>query len=313
MGDERWIGGKYELIEPAGQGGMAKVWRGVVHGASGFTKTVAIKRVLRELARDPTFVAMFVEEARVVSSLHHSNIVQVHDFDHDAEGRCFIVMEWIEGLDLEAWVRAHVLGQVRTPWHLVAAICIEVLRALSAAHERVDDAGRPAPVIHRDVNPANILLSVNGSVKLGDFGMARAQDRPAMTGPGIVKGKLAYLAPEIFELLPATARSDLYGVGIVLWEALTGERLFAGGTPNETAQRAREAHVPSLAQLRHDLPPSLIEVVQTALARRPTDRFDSAEEMREALTAILRGHPEPTDARPIAWSVKQARARLRGR
>src|SRR4051794_14987511 len=155
-------GGKYELVEPVGEGGMAHVWRGLTHGASGFTKLVAIKRVKRELAQDPSFAAMFVEEARVVSALQHPNIVQIFDFDQDDSGGFFIVMEWIEGLDIEHWVRAHELGRARSPWHLTTAIAVEVLRAVTAAHERVDEQGKSAPVIHRDINPANIMLGVSG-------------------------------------------------------------------------------------------------------------------------------------------------------
>ena len=161
MGAQRWIANKYELLEPVGEGGMAKVWRGVTHGAAGFTCPVAIKRVLPNLAADAGFVAMFVEEARVVSELQHPNIVQVHDFDQDEEGRYFIVMEWVDGIDLEGWVTT--FAGATPPWHLVTAIGIDMLRALAAAHERVDGAGRPAPVIHRDVSPANVLLSVMGT------------------------------------------------------------------------------------------------------------------------------------------------------
>ncbi|RLB45890.1 MAG: hypothetical protein DRJ42_28940 [Deltaproteobacteria bacterium] len=177
----RKIGGKYQLIEPLGEGGMATVWKGLTLGAEGFTRRVAIKRVLPELAHDKKFTAMFVEEARVVSELAHPNIVQVHDFDHDAEGNYFIVMEWVDGLDLQQWMSAYKTAGERTPWHYVAAIGIEVLRGLSAAHERIDSLGRPSPVIHRDVTPNNILVGRNGIVKLADFGLARATDRASMT------------------------------------------------------------------------------------------------------------------------------------
>jgi serine/threonine-protein kinase len=306
-----WIAGKYELIAPAGTGGMANVWRGRTHGAAGFTRKVAIKRVLPSLQSDAQFTAMFVEEARVVSELQHPNIVQVHDFDHDSDGRYFLVMEWIEGIDLEAWLRAYGLAQLRSPWHLVTAIAIEVLRALGAAHGRIDEHGLPAPVIHRDVNPANILLGVNGIVKLTDFGLARAKDRPTMTQPDIVKGKLSYLAPELLGGEPASPRSDLYGVGIVMWEALSGKRLFAGKAAGEVVLKVQAGEVPPVAGERSDLPSAVCEVVSCALERDPQNRFESAEEMMRALATILRGHPEPTDARPIAWSVRQAQTRLR--
>ncbi len=301
------IAGKYELVAPVGQGGMANVWRGLTHGAAGFTCRVAVKRVLPALAADAGFVAMFVEEARVVSSLQHPNIVQIHDFDRDAEGRYFIVMEWIDGLDLEAWVASFPVGQ--TPWHLAAAIGVEILRGLGAAHERVDGAGQPAPVVHRDVSPANVLLSVMGIVKLADFGLARAADRAAMTAPGMVKGKLSYLAPELIARQPPTPKSDLFAVGIVLWEALTGRRLFGGGDQLEVVQRVRACQVPPVRGERPDVPALLAEVVHTALAKAPGDRFERAEEMQRALAAVLKVQPEPTDDRALARSIRDAIAR----
>ena len=196
------IANKYELVAPLGEGGMASVYRGLTHGAAGFTCKVAIKRVLPNLAEDAAFVAMFVEEARVVSELQHPNIVQVHDFDRDDEGRYFIVMEWIDGIDLDGWIGS--FDSAPTPWHEVAAIGVEILRGLGAAHERVDAQGNLAPVIHRDVSPHNVLLSVQGIVKLADFGLARAADRATMTAPGTIKGKLGYMAPELVKRAPAS-------------------------------------------------------------------------------------------------------------
>jgi eukaryotic-like serine/threonine-protein kinase len=307
MGPKRWIANKYELLDPVGEGGMAKVWRGVTHGAAGFTCRVAIKRVLPNLAADAAFVAMFVEEARVVSELQHPNIVQVHDFDQDEEGRYFLVMEWIDGIDLEAWIASFEPGTA--PWPLCTSIAVEILRGLSCAHERVDGAGRPAPVVHRDVSPANVLLSHMGIVKLADFGLARAADRAAMTAPGMVKGKLSYLAPELLKRNPATAKSDIFGVGIVLWEALAGQPLFYSKDTIETIKKITSGQVPNIKELRKDIPPSLAEVVHGALAHNPADRFDRAEEMQRALGSILKNQPEPYDDTALARSVRDAMAR----
>jgi eukaryotic-like serine/threonine-protein kinase len=300
------LANKYELIAPIGQGGMASVWRARTLGAAGFSRMVAIKRLLPSISKTPGFAAMFVEEARVVAELQHPNIVQVHDFDKDAAGNYFIVLEWVEGMDLDQYVRAHGNMNLRTIWHLVAAIAIEVLRALRAAHERVDVEGREVPVFHRDVNPANILLGMNGIVKLADFGLARAMDRNSMTDPGIAKGKVSYMSPEIAAGKPASSLSDLYGVGIVLWESLSQKRLFYGKSLADTALMVREGRVPSIRNERSDLPEELCDIVHTALARNPDDRFDSAREMLYALTSLLRGHPEPTDAAHLAWSVRRA-------
>jgi serine/threonine-protein kinase len=302
----RRIAGKYQLSEPLGEGGMATVWKGLTLGAAGFSRRVAIKRVLPELAHDNKFTAMFVEEARVVSELAHPNIVQVHDFDHDDEGNYFIVMEFVDGIDLEHWSAAYgKLGQ-KPPWPYATAIAIEVLRGLAAAHERVDSLGRPAPVIHRDVTPTNILIGKNGIVKLTDFGLARAMDRASMTKPGTVKGKLAYMAPEVLTGKPADEKSDIFCVGIFLWETLCGRRLYSGRTDLEVIMKAREAKVPSVVECRDDIPLPLAEVVNGALAKEPSERFGSAREMERALAAILRSHPEPTDSEALAESVRQA-------
>jgi eukaryotic-like serine/threonine-protein kinase len=300
------IANKYELVAPLGEGGMASVYRGLTHGAAGFTCKVAIKRVLPNLAEDAAFVAMFVEEARVASALQHPNIVQVHDFDRDAEGRYFIVMEWIDGIDLGAWIGSFTTP---TPWHEVAAIGVEILRGLGAAHERVDGEGKVAPVIHRDVSPQNVLLSVQGTVKLADFGLARAADRVTMTAPGTIKGKLGYLAPELVKRAPASPKSDLYAVGIVLWEALMGKRLFGGTDAYEQIKKIMANQVPPLREARPDVPLPLAEIVHTALSFEPADRFERAEEMQRALASLTKNHTEPTDDRALARSIRDAIAR----
>jgi serine/threonine-protein kinase len=308
----RLLGSKYEPVEPVGRGGMASVWLGYTHGEAGFIRKVAIKRVLTHLHHDERFEAMFVEEARVVADLNHPNIVQVHDFGRDHEGGYFIIMEWVEGLSLTDFVRAFLrVGDV-PPWHLASAICIEVLRALSAAHQRVDAAGRPVPVIHRDVTPSNILVGVNGSVKLTDFGLARAMDRPRMTDPGVVKGKVAYLAPELLENAKPDARCDIYSLGVVLWESVTAQRLFAAPdrTDVDTALRILEGKVPKITDVRPELPSELAAIAAQALARNPRDRYQRATEMIDALAALLRKHPEPTDGTSIARCVRVARTLL---
>lgn len=145
------LGGKYEVLELAGEGGMAKVYRGQTHGAAGFTRPVAIKRVLAPLSQNPEFLKMFVEEARVVSELDHPNIAQIHDFDRDRSGEYYLVLEWVDGLTLSDWRQGYREHGNHTPWPLTAAIGIEVLEALHAAHVREDSEGRPAPIFHRDV------------------------------------------------------------------------------------------------------------------------------------------------------------------
>jgi eukaryotic-like serine/threonine-protein kinase len=307
----RLLGGKYEAVMPVGRGGMASVWRGYTHGESGFRRTVAIKRVLQHLHEDDKFAAMFVEEARVVADLNHPNIVQVHDFGRDHEGGYFIIMEWVEGLNLADYVRAYASQQQMPPWPIVTGICIEALRALGAAHARTDATGRPVPVIHRDVTPSNILVGVNGVVKLADFGLARAMDRPRNTDPGIVKGKVAYLAPELFENAKPDPRCDLYSLGVLLWETLTAQRMFGKErTDVDTAMRIIEGNIPDVVAIRPDVPQALSQIVKQATARQPRDRYQRAPEMVDALAGLLRKHTEPTDATAIARSVRVANAML---
>lgn len=304
------LGGKYELVELVGEGGMAEVWRAVAHGTAGFARPVAIKRILPALTELPDFVAMFVEEARLGSQLLHSNIVQIYDFERDETGAYYLVMEWVDGLDLRRFLKTYSeLGQ-RPAWPVIAAIAVETLRGLGAAHERVGAEGRRSPVIHRDVTPQNILLSTSGVAKLTDFGLARAMDRARTTSPGIVKGKLAYLAPELTHGEPPTVQSDIFSMGVVLWEALAGRPLYEGPTDVEIFQRARSAEVPPLASLRDDLPEGLAASAERALATRPEDRFSSARQFLRALTRTLREVHQSMDSYALAQSVIEARCIL---
>ncbi len=307
-GPQRLLGGKYEPVRPAGEGGMASVWLGYTHGEAGFRRKVAIKRVLQHLVSDEKFEHMFVEEAHIVAELNHPNIVQIHDFGRDEqEGGYYIVMEWVSGLNLSNYVRAFSLVERKPPWPLVSAIAIEVLRALSASHSRRNEAGIPVPVIHRDVTPANIMLGYNGSVKLTDFGLSRALDRPRTTDPGIVKGKIAYMAPELFDSKKPDARCDIFSVGVTLWESLTAQRLFGGeGTDVDVAMRLLACQVPPVRELNPEVPPALEAIVNKALTRSPEDRFQRAKDMIDALSSLLRNHDARTDGTALAESAREA-------
>jgi eukaryotic-like serine/threonine-protein kinase len=306
----RLIGGRYELVHILGRGGMATVWRAIQRGAVGFARPVAVKRVSRELSHSPEALALFQEEARVGAELRHPNIVALLDYAHDEQGEPFLVSELVEGIHLGDWVRAHARAGEETPWQLVAAIGIEVLRALDAAHSRIDGQGRPAAVLHRDVTPSNILLDETGIVKLADFGLARAMDRERMTRPDIVKGKAAYLSPELVRGAAPSPQSDLFAVGIVLWEALSSLRLFAGENEVKSALLVREGTVPMLSTKRAGVPLQISNIVHRALEREPERRFESAHEMMTALRDSLRVLPQTTDATVLATSVRDARDRL---
>ena len=301
------VHGRYELLEIAGEGGMARVYRAVTRGAAGFRRLVAVKRIREHLLENAEFVAMFIEEARVCAELDHGNIVQVHDFGVDDQG-FFLVLEWVDGVHLGHLMES--LGRRRQPlpYRFAASIGAQVAAALVAAHERVDAEGRPAPIFHRDVTPQNVLLSVTGVAKLTDFGLARAMDRVSTTGPDVVKGKLSYLAPELVAGLQASAQSDIYALGIVLWEILTGERLFWASTPSERVRKVLAAEIPSLHGRRRGLPGALVEAVECALSRDPAKRFATAQDLHDALLLSL--GESLVSARELSLAVTEARVAL---
>jgi serine/threonine-protein kinase len=283
-----------------------------VRGAAGFSRTVAVKKIKAEFRAIRNYIDMFVEEARVGSDLAHPNIVQVYDFCTDDEGAYYLVMEWVEGIDLGSFIRSYREQGQSTPWPLVVAIGIGTLRGLGAAHERTRDDGAPSPVIHRDVSPHNILLGSNGVVKLTDFGLARARDRVySLTAPGTVKGKLSYLAPEVTLGQAASPQSDLFGMGTVLWEALAGMRLFDARTDLEVFKQIRNCEIRPLARLRPDIPPALVTAINRSLEKDPKARYESARAMAFALAEILKGAQQTTDAQlALGTTVIEAKRRL---
>lgn len=305
------VGGRYELIEVAGRGGMADVWRGRVRGDSGFVREVAVKQMHQNLASQPQYVSMFVEEARVGSALQSPNVSEVHDFVHD-RGNYYMVLEWIEGIDLGSWVKWHLQKGEQTRWELVAAAAVGVLRGLAAAHERLGSDGRASPIVHRDVSPHNVLLTTRGMVKLIDFGLAFATDRQQdTTEPGIVKGKMSYLAPEIVAGGRPVPASDQFACGSVLWEALVGRKLFDGATDYETYCRLRDCMVQPLRPLRPDVPQPFTQIIHRALSPDIDDRFPSTREMARQIGTALKKVQLRKDLHTVlARTVVDARSSL---
>ncbi|HEY0993246.1 MAG TPA: serine/threonine-protein kinase [Kofleriaceae bacterium] len=307
----RIIDGKYQLVSLAGEGGMASVYKAVVRGAAGFQRPVAVKHIKPEYRALKNYIDMFIEEARVGSELAHPNIVQVHDFCSEA-GSYYLIMEWVEGIDLGALIKVNRDNVRDVPWPVAAMIGIGTLRGLGAAHDRVAPDGTPAPVIHRDVSPHNVLLGLNGAVKLSDFGLARARDRAAsLTAPGTVKGKLSYLAPEVTFGKPNTVQSDLFGVGSVLWETLTGDRLFDGKNDIEIFKKIRACQIPSIQARRKDVPAALAAVLETALSADPADRYATADEFAHALDQVVKQAAGVNTAAALGAVVADARMQLK--
>ncbi len=276
--------GDYHLIERIAIGGMAEVWKARAFGMAGFEKTLVIKKVLDELARDEEFVRLFIDEARIAVQLQHVNIVQVFDLGQ-AEGSYFMAMEYVAGMDLDRLLaRAREQGPVPIP--IALFIVGEVLKALQFAHERRDERGQPLHVVHCDISPHNILVSNAGEVKITDFGISRAAFQSHALQE-VVRGKYAYMSPEQVENRSLDGRSDVFSLGVVLWELLTGRRLFKAKTREETLQRVRRAEVPSPRTWRSEISPDLEDVVLKSLSRRPEERYPSAASMLEAIGVLM--------------------------
>jgi serine/threonine-protein kinase len=279
--------GKYTLFERIGRGGMAEVYKGRVSGPQGFERTFVVKRILPHLSDDPSFIKMFVEEAKLSARLAHPNIVQIFELGA-VEGEYFLSMEYIRGRDLSETMRAIWKTMGPPAPEIVAYIGREACRALSYAHSLTDERGGPLGMIHRDVSPSNIMLSYEGAVKLLDFGIAKALgDAPDTTKSGTMKGKYAYMAPEQTEGDDVDHRIDIFSCGIVLHEVLTGRRLFKGQNDVLTIERVRRCEVPPPSQQNPMVPPELDAIVLRALARDRDKRFATAADMADALDDVV--------------------------
>jgi serine/threonine protein kinase/predicted ATPase len=279
------IAGRYALVRLLAVGGMAEVWLARQRGLEGFEKLVVVKRILPHLAKDPEFVQMFLDEARTAADLRHTNIASVTDVGTEA-GAYFIAMEYLHGQDLTHVVqRCKVLGE-RIPLQDVLQIVCDAAQGLDYAHRKVDRHGEAQQIIHRDVSPQNLLVTYEGATKLLDFGIASASHRTTHTEAGVVKGKYAYMSPEQFDGGLLDARSDLFSLGVVLWELVTLKRLFWKPSDAETLRAVMECRIPDPSSVQADCPPELEQIILRALARNPAQRFSSCAELAQALEAL---------------------------
>ena len=263
---------------------MAEVFLARAVGPMGFERRVVVKRILPHLSRDEEFVQMFVEEAKISAALSHGNIVHVYDFG-EVDGQLFLAMEHVDGADLRGLVRRAALAGVRIPPELATFLLIEVLSALAYAHDRVDSRGRRLGLVHRDVSPSNILLSLAGEVKLCDFGIAKIAARHTSTGR--LKGKFGYMSPEQANGEAVDARSDLWSAGVVLWEMVVGRKLFQADSDVGVLGLVCRAAVPELPPLGVPNEAALRAVIARALTRDPARRYQDATTMAEDLRDYL--------------------------
>jgi serine/threonine protein kinase len=278
------------LYDEIASGGMATVHYGRLLGPVGFSRTVAIKRLHPQFARDQEFVAMFVDEARLAARIRHPNVVPTLDVVA-TDGELFLVMDYVQGESLSRLLRAsHTKGPI--PLAVTSAIFCGTLHGLHAAHEATDEQGNPLGLVHRDVSPQNILVGAEGIARVLDFGVAKAAGRVQTTGRGRIKGKLAYLAPEQIEGT-VTRQTDLFSTAVALWEVLTGKRLFQGQEPPEVIRKILACDIDPPSKYAPDLPPGVDAVVMRALERDPQNRYATAREMAMALEGCL-GLASPT-------------------
>jgi serine/threonine-protein kinase len=280
---------KYRLTEKIGSGGMAEVFRAVGVGPERFERPFVVKRIHPRLSGAPEFVRMFVDEATISARLIHPNIVQVFEFAlHD--GAYYLVMEPVDGIDMGWLLRRRIErpSEQLSP-AFVAEVGRQVCRGLEFAHTLADVDGKPLDIVHRDVTPPNIMVAWNGTVKILDFGLARAAEalRLHQSDAGMIRGKMAYLAPELLQGAQADARSDLFSLGVVMHELLSGQRLFVGANDFETLQQVQGMPIPRPSSRNPGVKPALDAVVMRALEREPARRYKSAAEMGDELEALV--------------------------
>ena len=299
--------GKYLLLERVNVGGMAEVFKAKTYGVAGFERILAIKRILPNLVEDDEFIRMFIDEARIAVQLNHTNIVQIYELGKHGE-HYYIAMEYVPSRDLRAILdRMRSNGQLM-PIPQAAYICKKVCEGLDYAHKKREPSGSPMNIIHRDVSPQNILLGFEGEVKVIDFGIAKAANRASKTQAGVLKGKFGYMSPEQVRGLPTDRRSDIFAVGVLLYEMLTGERLFIGESDFSTLERVRNAEVVPPTNFNKKITPALEQIVLKTLAREVEDRYQWASDLAEEIEPFLVEDKQVYSMKRLALVLKETRA-----
>ncbi len=288
--------GKYTLLERIAVGGMAEVFLAVQAGLEGFEKRLAIKRIRPHLSGEEAFLKMFLHEAKLAAQLQHPNIVQIFDLGRIGESY-FIAMEYIQGRDMSRVTpKAESLG-IQFPIEYAVAIASSVLEGLSYAHAKTDATNQPLNIVHRDVTPENVMIGWNGSVKILDFGIAKASSQTDQTKAGEIKGKLSYMSPEQAMGKTLDARSDLFSLGIILYEWITGYRLFTGENEMAILKNIIDGKIYPPSYFREDIPEPVERVLMRALEKDRNQRYQSAREMQlDVIDALARAEFQPSTA-----------------
>ena len=294
--------GRYDLLHRLASGGMGSVYVGRARGVGDFERLVAIKVLHEHLAHQEDFIGMFLDEARLAAQIRHPNVVATVDVCPTPEGY-FLVMDYIEGDHLGGLLRAAMRKGELLPVPVVLRIVVDSLMGLAAAHGLRDRSGTVLNLVHRDISPQNVLVGVDGMSRLTDFGVAKAEHRISSTREGQFKGKLAYASPEQAATGEVEQRSDLFGMGVVMWEALTAKRLFGADTNQATLRRLLEDPIPPLSAVRRDLV-ALDPFMAKALARDRDQRFQTAQEMAEAIEHIAPQVGGVATTRMVSQSVR---------
>ncbi len=291
--------GKYQLVKKLAAGGMGEVFLTRVKGAGGFEKLLVLKRILPHLSDDKEFLDLFLDEARIAARLNHANIVQIFELG-DVEGAWYLLMEYVAGKDLRQVMTGLKNRRRLFPVGLACRIAADAAAGLDCAHRARDPQGRPMQIVHRDVSPHNVLLSFEGAVKLIDFGVAKAAGRLQETGAGMLRGKYPYMSPEQVTSGELDHRSDQFSLGVVLWELLTGKRLFKAESDPLTLQRVAECDVPRPSRKDEPLPEALVALVLRALDKDPSKRFPDMQAVRTALEELIIEQQWPAGAAQLS-------------
>ncbi|MFO0761870.1 MAG: serine/threonine-protein kinase [Byssovorax sp.] len=302
--------GKYRIIAKLGQGGMATVFLSVVPGPAGVNKLLVIKTLKEDMAGDADFLQMFLNEARLAARLNHANVVQTYEIGFEA-GIHFLAMDYLDGQSLHAVLRKATRQGLPLDIHL--RILSDVLLGLEYAHTLTDFDGTPLAIVHRDVSPQNVFITYDGQVKLVDFGIAKAAGASTTTQSGVFKGKLAYVAPEQAGGEPVDARADLFSVGVMIWEAIAGQRFAQGDGQTAMLGRRLSGNEPRIRQVVPTVDPELADICDKAMAHRPEHRYLSARELHQALEGYLERSGRRVANRDVGDYLSQLFAEERGR